>query len=358
MRVLHFIPDIGIANGVMSVILNYAKAMPEDIVFDVVYFHETPETRKREIESLGGKVYKIDKPSPKDIFVSKTKALFNEHKNEWQALHIHAPHFAAFIAPEAKNAGINKICVHCHTTEYSLKGSSLRNKALSLYAKYFVKDKFACSNNAGKLWYGNKPFTVINNAIDCKKYVFSEEKRAEVCSELGLNYEFVVCHIGRTDIPQKNHPFLFKIFAELKKQKKESLLMLIGAEPTDELKALADELCISKSVMYLGFRNDVCDLLQAADVFVFPSISEGLPVSVIEAQSSGLPVLLSDSVTDEVVVLKSTVKISINKQPEQWADVAIGFLQGVRLNTFDEMDNAGWNIISQAHSLSEYYLGG
>lgn len=351
MRILHFIPDIGVSNGVMSVILNYAKAMPEDIVFDVVYFHETPETRQADIEALGGKVYKIDRPSPKDILVSKTKAFFNEHKNEWQALHIHAPHFSVFIAPEAKKAGINKICVHCHTTEYSLKGSSARNKLLSLYAKYFIKDKFACSNNAGKLWYGNKSFTVVNNAIDCKKYAFNEEKRAEVRSELGLNDKFVVCHIGRTDIPQKNHPFLFKIFAEVKKKKPDSVLMLIGAEPTDELNALADELGISDSVMYLGYRNDVCDLLQVADVFVFPSISEGLPVSVIEAQAASLPCIISDTITDEVIVTDLVKRISINEPPTQWAE-SINFITDLQRK---QVSLPLWDIDICKQKLIDYY---
>ena len=319
MRVLHMIPDIGISNGVMSVILNYAKAMPENIVFDVLYFHETPQTRKNDIEALGGRVYKIDRPSPKDIITKKSAAFFNEHKNEWDALHIHAPHFAVFIAPEAKKAGIKKICVHCHTTEYSLKGSSTRNKLLSLYSKYFINKKFACSNTAGKLWYGNKPFTVINNAIDCSKYAFNEEIRQRKRKELSLGNSFTVGHIGRTDIPQKNHPFIFQVFAELLKNKPDSKLVLIGAEPTQALTELSDELDITDKIMYLGFRSDVNELLMACDIFLFPSTSEGLPVSVIEAQAAGLRVLMSDTITNEVAVTDLVNAVSLNESYSQWA---------------------------------------
>ena len=170
MRVFHVIPDIGVAHGVMSVILNYAKAMPPDITFDVAYFAEKPQTRQAEVEALGGKVYRLDAPCPQDLCNGKMGRFFAEHAGAWEALHIHCPHFAVFIAPAAKRAGIHKVAVHCHTTAYSLSGNGRRNRLLSLYAKYMVPTRFACSNAAGKMWYGNRPFRVLNNAIDCAAY--------------------------------------------------------------------------------------------------------------------------------------------------------------------------------------------
>lgn len=102
------IPDIEIANGVMSVVLNYFKMMPPDIKFDVVYFSEKEKTVQPQIEALGGRVYKINPPSAKGILKHEMSRFFAAHKNEWEALHIHAPHFAVFIAPQAKKAGIKK----------------------------------------------------------------------------------------------------------------------------------------------------------------------------------------------------------------------------------------------------------
>ena len=355
MRILHMIPDIGISNGVMSVILNYAKAMPRGVIFDVVYFSEKEKTKKAEIEALGGKVYKIDSPSPKDLLNRKLDGFFAEHKSEWQALHIHCPHFAVFIAPNAKRAGIKKIFVHCHTTEFSLLGNSKRNKLLSLYAKYFVKNKFACSNEAGKLWFGNKKYVVLNNAIDCSKYSFNEEIRERVRQQTDLQNTFVVGHIGRTDIKQKNHPYLFKIFAEIKKINVNSKLLLIGGGETDELISLSKELGIEDDVVYLGLRNDVPELLQACDVFVFPSTSEGLPLSVVEAQAAGLPIVMSDAITSEVKVLSSTVSLSVNESPENWAKKAVEPSQNPRCNTFSELCDKGWNINECASKLFAYY---
>lgn len=358
MRILHMIPDIGISNGVMSVILNYAKAMPDDIKFDVIYFAEKDKTRKADIEALGGRVYKTDVPSPKSLLSGKMSAFFRQHKGEWQALHIHCPHFAVFIAPFAKAAGIKKIAVHCHSTVYSLKGSQKRNQLLSLYAKYFIKTKIACSNEAGRLWYGGKKYTVLNNGIDCDKYKFSQSGRELIRNELNIEENaFAVGHIGRTDVPQKNHSFILKVFAEIKKQKDNSVLLLAGAEESAETKELAKKLGIENSVYYLGVRQDVNCLLSAMDTFIFPSTKEGLPVSVIEAQASGLNVLISDSVTKECAVTNLAEFKSLNDSPSLWTSAVISntALHSERSIACEQVKSAGWDIHCCADKLIEYY---
>lgn len=357
MRVLHMIPDIGISNGVMSVILNYAKAMPDDIKYDVVYFSDKDKTRQADIESLGGRVYKIDAPSPKDLLTGKMNTFFEKHKNEWSALHIHCPHFAIFIAPYAKKAGINKICVHCHTTEYSLSGNGKRNKLLSLYAKHFIKDKFACSKQSGKLWYGNKKFTVLNNAVNCRELKYDKDIHSNVKDAMGLDNAFVIGHIGKTDIRQKNHPFILKIFAKIKSQKENAKLLLIGANETLELKQLCTELCIEEDVSFLGMRSDIPALLQACDVFLFPSTSEGLPLSVIEAQASGLPVIMSDVITDELIATDSVSMVSLDDNEDIWAQKVITASESNRKDTLDDMIKNGWDIFSCGKGLAEYYNG-
>ena len=355
MRVLHMIPDIGVANGIMSVILNYFGAMPQDIKFDVCYFSEKEETRRGDIEALGGRVFKIPAPSAKGLMRSDMSRFFATHRGEWQALHIHAPHFAVFIAPQARAAGIKKICCHCHSSVYSLKGNGLRNHILSLYAKYFVKTKFACSESAGRFWYGGKKFTVLKNAVNCREYAFDPAKRQKMRRLLNAENAFAVCHIGKTDIPQKNHPFLLRVFAEICARHPDSRLILIGAEKTDELSRLCRELEIEDRALFLGARSDVSQMLQAGDVFVFPSTKEGLPVSVIEAQASGLPVVMSDSVTSEVVVSDEVELLSLSASPSLWAERVIGFSQTERKNNYEKMKSAGWDIYDCACRLEGYY---
>lgn len=351
------IPDIGISNGVMSVILNYAKAMPDDIKFDVVYFFEKENTRQADIEALGGKVYKIDPPSPMDLITGKMNGFFAEHKNEWQALHIHCPHFAVFIAPYAKKAGVDKIAMHCHSTCFSLNPKNeLRNKVLYKLGCHSVDTRFACGKDAGRFWYGDdKNFIVLPNAVNADKLIYNEEVRKAKRAEMDIEGKLVVGHIGRTNIVQKNHPFLFKIFAEIKKRNENSVLLMAGAEKTPELLNLAEKLQIENDIQFLGQRNDIPEMLQAFDIFVFPSFCEGLPVSVIEAQVAGLPVVMSDSVTDEVVATDKIEMLSLNKSPNAWADKVIELCKNPRTDTFKMIKQNGWDIFDCGKKLAEYY---
>lgn len=357
MRILHMIPDIGISNGIMSVILNYAKAMPEDIKFDVVYFSYQEKNRQAEIEALGGRVFKINPPSPKTLLKGEMDRFFNSHRGEWEVLHINAPHFTVFIAPAAKRAGIKKICCHCHSTLFSLNAKNLkRNELLNKPTEYLADKKFACSKAAGNYWY-NGEYEVLGNAIDCKKYSYNCETRKKVRNALELADKLVVAHIGRTDVVQKNHPFLLDVFAQIHKINPSSQLLLIGAEITDDLQSICSEYGIADSVMFLGMRNDVSELLQAADVFVFPSTKEGLPVSVIEAQAAGLPVLMSDSVTDEALITENAVSLSLDESAQKWAQKVIELSKLYRKDNFQTMKSAGWDIYDCAQQLANYYKG-
>jgi glycosyltransferase involved in cell wall biosynthesis len=347
------VTDIGVSNGIMSVILNYAEAMPENIIFDVVYFAEKEQTRQAEIEALGGRVYKINPPSLKSVFKGEISSLFKEHGGEWQALHIHAPHFALFIAPAAKKAGIKHICAHCHSSVFSLKPENVsRNRLLAKPVRLLTDRQFACSEAAGKVWYGSG-FEVVRNGIDTSLYGRDESVRRRTREELGLSDKTVYAHIGRTDIAQKNHPFLLKTFAEIYKRDSSSGLILIGGEHTEELDALCRDLGITDAVSFLGIRKDVPALLGAADMFLFPSTDEGLPVSLIEAQAAGLPALVSDSVTDEVKLNGNLVFKPLGDGAQSWAEAALG-LKG---NFADGIDGTGWDIHDCARKLIDYYRG-
>lgn len=356
MRILHMIPDIGISNGVMSVILNYFKAMPADIVFDVVYFAEKEQTRQAEIEALGGRVFRINPPSPKTMLKHEMRTFFDAHKKEWEALHIHAPHFAVFIAPEARRAGIQKICTHCHTTQFSLTpGNARRNHILSALGRPFVTQRFACGSAAGAVWYRQKDFSVLPNAVDCHSFQYNQTKREQLRASMDLDDKLVVGHIGRTDISQKNHPFLIEIFAAFYKQNPNSILMLIGAQPTESLLQLCDTFGITHAVHFLGVRKDIPDLFQTMDVFLFPSIQEGLPVSVIEAQAAGVPVLMSDTITKEVMVTGEVQTLSLSDSAAHWAQKLQSLASIPKKDTLEQMKTSGWDIFDCAGKLAEYY---
>lgn len=360
MRILHFVPDIGVANGVMSVVINYFKAMPDDIKFDVMYFKECERDRRADIEALGGNVFKINTPGIKSFVSSELDDFFESHRGEYEAVHIHAPYMACLIAPKAKKHGIKKIAVHCHSTWYSLNPKREQiNKILNLPTSRLADVQFACGRDAGRFWYGDDDkFTVLPNAVDCKAYAFSDSKRLDARESFGFTPEqLVVGHLGRVTPPQKNHPYLLRVFAKIKETHPNAILLLVGAEPTEELQELSRELEIEESVRFLGRRSDIPELLSAMDIFVFPSFKEGLPVSVVEAQAAGLPVLMSDTVTDEVCITENIKRLSIEADPSVWAQQAADMTVVDRTGAYEAVKNSGWDIFDCAEKLVDFYEG-
>ena len=145
------------------------------------------------------------------------------------------------------------------------------------------------------------------------------------------------------------------MFAEIKKEHPDAVLLMAGAEETDELKELAEGLGISESAHFLGRRSDISQLLSAMDVFIFPSFREGLPVSVVEAQAAGLPVLMSDTVTDEVCITDNIKRLSIEADPSEWAKEIETVPDGLRADAFEKVRECGWDIADCANTLVEFY---
>ena len=163
--------------------------------------------------------------------------------------------------------------------------------------------RFACSKAAGNFLYRTglkkKSYFLMPNAIDTKRYCFNRSVREKVRQELGLADAFIIGHIGRF-VPQKNHLFLMQTFKKIAEKIPSARLLLIGDGPKrTEIMQLAEELHLEERILFLGQRNDIPDLIQAMDLFLLPSIYEGLPVSCLEVQAAGLPCIASDAVSSE-----------------------------------------------------------
>ena len=209
-------------------------------------------------------------------------------------------------------------------------------------------DRFACSDNAGKWMYGNLDYKVVKNAIDIDKYIYNEETRKRVREKWNMNDKVVYSHVG-IYMPAKNHKFLIETFSYIVKKQPNAMLVLIGeGELRAEMEAQILELGIGDNVILTGVRRDVEELLQMTDVFMFPSIYEGLPLSLIEAQSAGLRCLISDVITREVVVTDLVTQLPLSLGAEEWADKAIELSKEAaawpRRNTRTEVANAGYDV--------------
>ncbi len=178
--------------------------------------------------------------------------------------------------------------------------------------------KLAGISEFGKKAVDSGKVIVIPNAIDTKKYFYDGDKRNRKRFELGLQDYFVVGHIGRFH-PQKNHKFLLEIFKCIKEKQEKSKLVLVGDGPLrSQIENQIQKLGIEDSVMLLGSRSDVPEILQAMDVLVFPSLYEGLPGVVLEAQAAGLPCIVSDTVTEEVAITNLVKYLSLKREPYYW----------------------------------------
>ena len=224
----------------------------------------------------------------------------------------------------------------------------------------YLTHLFMCGEESGKWLYGEKNksrFIMLNNAIDAAVYSFDASKREEMRRQLDLTDELVVGHVGRFN-PQKNHPFLLDIFTSLLKKEPDAVLLLVGGgEGMPKIQAKAQELGIAERVRFLGVRSDVADLMQTMDVFVFPSLYEGLPVTMVEAQASGLPCIISDKVPPECILTEGLVNIMpLSASPEAWAEKILTMRAVPRTDRRAEIAAHGFDITTEAVKLQEFYL--
>lgn len=309
MRILHIISSLTIDSGVTSFVMNYYKNVDRDkIQFDFLYFEKADNEVLNEIKNLGGNIYYIRKPSLKYCIQSYKdfNIFFHDYGNNFSVVHLHEVYLVHFINHFVKKYEIKHLITHAHTTKYSDNPkNALRNKIMCLGLNHTATNYFACSKAAGEFYYGKRAVEkglvkVIPNAIDLKKYKFSQVVREKVRKTLNIEDKFVVGHIGRM-APQKNQKFLLKIFADVRKENSKAVLLIIGDGPLrNDLENEITRLKLKDSVILLGVRNDVPELLMAMDVFVLPSLFEGLGIVAIEAQATGLKCILSENVPKEV----------------------------------------------------------
>lgn len=308
-RVLHFVSTLSHGSGVMSVIMNYYRHIDrEKVQFDFLYFVACEDSYADEIKSLGGKIYCVEKPGSSIKSVKQLNSFFQVHAKEYTWLHNHEVYLTFLLRPISKRYGLEKFIVHCHATKYSDEPlHAVRNGILCLPIRFMKVERFACSEAAGKFLYGEKMMKagkvfVLHNAIDCEKFRFRPEVRERLRKEMGLEGKFVIGHVGRFE-RQKNHEFLIRVFAEVHRSISTCELILVGDGTLKNLICYRlKKIGLENNVLFLGQRDDVADLLQAIDIFVLPSLYEGLPISLLEAQASGLRCITSDIVTAEASI--------------------------------------------------------
>lgn len=324
-KVLHINSTIYINSGVMSIIMNYYKNMDKDkIQFDFLYFKKMPQnsvTYEDTIKQNGGKVFECSNFKNLYLFNKKLDKILEE--NKYNIIHIHDAFILKLVYKTIHKYKNIKIIIHSHATEWSDKKiNALRNELLCFNNYKYANSLFACSNAAGKFMFKNKDFYVLNNAIDITKFAYDDQKRKKIRNDLEIDDKIVIGHIGNFN-KQKNHKFIIDVFEKTILENTNMVLILIGdGILRKNIEKLVQEKGLSKNVIFLGKKENVQDYYSAMDLFILPSLYEGLPMVGIEAQCSGLPILLSNTITKEVG-LTNYKFLDLNEEIDKWKNALL-----------------------------------
>lgn len=322
-KVLLILPTMNVSGGIENLFLNYLRHIDRDrYAFDFVVHEMNDISVGKMAEGLGAKVFLMPHFSLKTAGTIKEKYKRILSFGNYDIVHSSMANASFLYLSEAKKAGILVRIQHSHQ-DHAADNTlhAIRNIPLLKMGNSYATVNAACSENAGRFLFREKPFFVINNAIDYKKFSFDEEKRSEFRKRYSIGNEFVVGTAGRL-CTQKNQVHLIRDFAELKGLMPNALLLIAGeGEKKDFLQLLSAELSVSNSVIFLGPVKDMPSFLSALDCFVFTSLYEGLPVSGVEAQANGLPCVFSDSITREADISGSVDFVSLEKPHSFWAKV-------------------------------------
>lgn len=363
MRILHVMASCSKGSGVAQVVMRYYRQMHTEVTFDFLVYWDVEDSFKEEIEQYGGHVYVEGKPGITQMpaFARRFGEILTEHEEAYTAVHLHDLCLNLALFPVAKKHNITRRIAHSHTTKFSeVWLNALRNRVLFYPVRFLATDFMACSYSAGEVVFGKKicngsRFNIIKNAIDPSKNLYKQEEREKILKELGIESGLVVGHVGRFS-PQKNHFFLLDVFFEVQKIVEDAKLLLVGDGPRFyEIKQKSEELGIGHKVIQTGVRSDVGALLSAMDVFVLPSIFEGLGNVLIEAQCNGLPCIASSVVPQEAAVLPSYQTLALDQSAKDWAQAIVDCANGREAQPQEYLEQTGYDIVSAANKLLQIY---
>lgn len=344
--------------GLETMLMNYYRHVDrKKVQFDFLTHRKERGAYDTEIEKMGGIIYRLPRLVPWSLsYKHALNQFFVEHP-EYRIVHVHQDCLSSVILKVAAQHGVPVRIAHSH--------SSSQDKNIKYLIKMFYKrqipqyatELFACSVSAGEWMFRTRNVHILPNAIDIEQYVFNMAIRERMRKELGIGNEIVIGHVGRFSTV-KNHSFLIDIFAQIKQIEPNSRLLLVGGG--DEFHAIQQKckkLGLDKDVIFTGVRSDVARLMQAMDIFVFPSFYEGLGIVVIEAEASGVPCVISNTIPKECILVNSLVMAKDLKEPPiEWAKSILERAKEGHGNYRQEIIDKGYDIETNVKWLEEFYI--
>ena len=356
-RVLHIVTYMG-RGGLETMIMNYYRNIDRSKVqFDFLVHRDFEADYDKEIIELGGEIYRVPPMNPLSIgYYQALDDFFSNHK--YDIVHSHLDCMSAYPLWFAKKYGVKTRIAHAHNKNQDKNLKYIIKVISKKWMPRYATHLFACGQQAGKWMFSGQSFIVVNNAINAREFVYSKEQELICKKKFGVEGKFVLGHIGRF-APQKNHFFLIDVFNKVLEKHAEAVLLLVGTgDGQNDIIRKVQSLNIQNSVHFLGKRNDIADILQAMDVFVFPSLYEGVSVATIEAQAAGVPCVLSDQVPVECRMSQDVEFVSLHDSVDVWAEVICKYRKHKKTNNYIDICNKGYDIVQNVQWLQTFYLQG
>lgn len=350
--------------GTETIALNYYKNLNHDLVgMDFLFYGPSLPRFSKELEANGDRV--INVVDYTDNLIGSIREIRDVvKKGNYDIVHaqLNALNFFPLLGAYLGGAKIRIAANHSTANMKYEPKKSIVKYLVRPSAGMLATNYAACSEYAGEWCFGkqalkNGKIKIIHNAIDLSSFNYSDETRQSIRGKMGWDGKFVIGHAGRFT-EQKNHKFMVEIFAKVHEKCPEAILAFAGdGHLMDEVKAQVKELGLTDSVQFLGVRFDMNELMQGMDIFLFPSLYEGLGNVITEAQAVGLRSIASDVVPNEVKMTELVDFVSLNKSADFWADAILKYKDGyIHKSRHDDLKNAGYEIKSAARDLEKYYL--
>lgn len=349
--------------GAETMVMNYYRNIDRTKVqFDFMVHRQERGAYDDEIERLGGHIYRMPaiRPWTSAQYRRAVQKFYKEHP-EYKIVHSHMSELGYYNFIESKKAGVPVRICHAHSNPREFDAKMLVRTYYKKSMMPYITHMFTCGLESAQWLFGKqrkKEFIQLNNAIDAKKYSYDESVRVKVRTDLGLQERFVIGHVGRFG-PEKNHVGVVDIFSQLHQEHPESVLLLVGQDQCELGKKIhekVESLGLTESVRFLGVRSDVADVMQAMDVFLFPSLFEGFGIVALEAQAAGLPTLVSERIPEECRITNLIQVEKLDIPPDVWAERIWEARTTPRTDRYEEIKASGFDIKENAKKLQEFYL--
>lgn len=368
-RVLQIVAGLN-RGGLESFVMNMYRVIDKNLLqFDFLVLQESGDF-DNEIKELGGRIFRLP-PRNKGYFayINALDSFFKENASQYIACHQHVSSLTSIEALKfAYKYGIPVRVIHSHNSTIS---NQLPFRFLHIFLHYLHKPfvriwathYLGCSDKAIKWMYDYtgvySKAIMCNNGIDSDLYGYNPHTRIIMRSEFCIaDDELVIGHVGRFE-RVKNQVFLLDILQSLIENGEKVKLIMVGTGPLlNQIKELAIEKRIEDRIIFTGVRSDVYKVVQAMDVFVMPSLFEGLPVTLVEAQAAGLPIVASDTISHDADITGTIIFKSLNDSAVEWGKVVKELnSQFIRADNREQIKRAGFDSTTTANQLIDIYLG-